>query len=218
MRKVAYSKSKKFINKSNAEKKKLFFRNISKKILSKTYSGSAIIFITLASIGKAQTKIFLKPSYYVDDPVNFLGDIHLFKQQQLEKDNIRQAIKRLRDYGLITQNHDIFSLTLSGKKLAKKILGYKQKLEEEWDGKYRVVIFDIPETKRHHRDWLRGELYFLDYIKLQQSVFISKHSLTEDLVKEIKRRNIDDGVNYLLVEYVYDLKNQISLSVNKDAS
>ncbi|MFH0969425.1 MAG: hypothetical protein V1804_02870 [Patescibacteria group bacterium] len=96
-----------------------------------------------------------------------------------------------------------FTLSLVGKILAKYIISRKKVLNKKWDGKYRVVIFDIPEEKRKIRDWLRGELDLLDYKKLQKSVFISKFSLTSDLIKEIKNKKIGSYVNYLLVDKVY---------------
>ena len=60
-----------------------------------------------------------------------------------------------------------------------------------------------PKRKRRPGDWLRQELYLLNYKKLQESVFISKHSLTVDLIKEIKTNKIGNCVNYLLVDKVY---------------
>ena len=196
-------------DKEYQKKKEKFFRKIMKDIFSKTYAGTTIIFIALASIGKAQAKIFLKPSYYIDDPFSFLGDIEIFKQKKLKQENIRRSLKRLKDYGLVENRNNFFFLTKRGEKLSKKIFEYKKELESKWDGKYRVVIFDIPEIDRRHRDWLRGELHFLGYKKLQQSVFISKFSLTPDIIHEIKEREIDKGVNYLLVEHVYDLEKKL---------
>jgi len=73
----------------------------------------------------------------------------------------------------------------------------------KWDRKYRVVIFDIPENKRKIRNWLREELYLLDYKKLQESVLIGKYALPDDLIEEIKKYKIGNYVNYLLVDKVY---------------
>jgi len=60
-----------------------------------------------------------------------------------------------------------------------------------------------PEKQRKIRSWFRQELYLLNYKKLQESVFISKYSLTEDLIKEIKSHKIGNCVNYLLVDKIY---------------
>jgi CRISPR-associated endonuclease Cas2 len=191
---------------SKSKKIERFTKKLTRNILEKTYDTSAITFMILKGIGKGPMNAFLKPTYYPDDPMEFLGEINNFKQHRLETKKMKQSIDRLREYGLIKENNNLFSLTVRGEKLTEKILDYKKRLEEEWDEKYRLVIFDIPEVDRKHRDWLREELYFLGYKKLQNSVFISKLSLTEDLIREIKERGIEDGVNYLLVEHVYDLK------------
>ncbi len=184
-----------------------FVKRMIKNIIETTYDNTTITFIILKAIGKGTFGAFLrKPTYYIDDPSEFLGEINLFKQRRLEKKNLERALLRLQEYGLVAKSDDIFSLTKRGKSLADKISGYKQRLEERWDGKYRLVIFDIPEIYRQHRNWLRQELYFLGYKKLQNSVFVSKLSLTEDIIKEIKEREIENYVNYLLVEHIYDLK------------
>ena len=190
----------------NKKKIENFTKRLTRNILEKTYDSSAIAFIILKGIGAGPVKAFLKPTLYIDDPADFIGEINFLKQKRLEERSMRQTINRLQEYGFVEKNKDNnFLLTAMGEKVAEKILGYKKRLEEEWDGKYRLVIFDIPEVDRHHRNWLRQELYFLGYKKLQNSVFISKLSLTEELVREIKERGIEKGVNYLLVERVYDL-------------
>ena len=209
-RKEKYIKEGKSLANSNHNVKRRFenfTRKLTRNILEKTYDSSAIAFIILKGIGAGPMKAFLKPTYYVDDPAEFLGEINAFRNKRIEEKALKQTISRLREYGLVAKDsNNNFLLTVEGEKVAEKILGYKKRLEEEWDGKYRLVIFDIPEVDRRHRDWLRQELYFLGYEKLQNSVFVSKLSLTEDIIKEIKERGIEDGVNYLLVEHIYDLK------------
>lgn len=44
--------------------------------------------------------------------------------------------------------------------------------DKKWDGWWRVVIFDIPESKRLARDALRRKLIFFGFYSLQKSVFI----------------------------------------------
>ena len=41
-----------------------------------------------------------------------------------------------------------------------------------WDQKWRIVIFDIPDSRRRFRDILRDKLQRLGFILLQESVFI----------------------------------------------
>ncbi len=184
-----------------------FSKKLTRNIIEKTYDNAAIAFIILRAISKGTLGAFLRrPTYYIDDPSEFLGEINMFKERRIEEKEMKRTILRLQKYKLVRKNKNSFIFTKKGKDLADKILGYKQRLEKEWDGKYRLVIFDIPEIYRHHRNWLRQELYFLGYEKLQNSVFVSKLSLTKDVIKEIKKRDIENYVNYLLVEHIYDLK------------
>jgi len=73
------------------------------------------------------------------------------------------------------KNHRIYiRLTEKGKKKAKKfqIDDLKIKKQKKWDGKWRIVIFDIPQITRLTRDALRGKLKELGFYRLQQSVWI----------------------------------------------
>jgi CRISPR-associated endonuclease Cas2 len=76
----------------------------------------------------------------------------------------------------------------------------------KWDGKYRLVIFDIPEKKNKIRAWLRQELYSLNFSQLQKSVFIGKYPLPDEIIREVKKAGISDCVNYLLVDKIFDDK------------
>ena len=48
----------------------------------------------------------------------------------------------------------------------------KISIPAKWDGKWRVVIFDIPEKKKKARDALRWELKKIGFIELQKSAWI----------------------------------------------
>src|SRR3990167_1742090 len=43
---------------------------------------------------------------------------------------------------------------------------------KRWDGKWRIVLFDIPEPKKKIRDSLRRKLKALGFLEFQKSVFI----------------------------------------------
>ncbi len=77
-------------------------------------------------------------------------------------------------------------LTPEGKKLTKwyqlrdKAIKFA-KPPKKWDGKWRVVIFDIPEENRSFRAVLREHLYYLKFHKLQHSVFVSPYPYEKQL-------------------------------------
>ncbi len=50
--------------------------------------------------------------------------------------------------------------------------------KKHWDGKWRVVCFDIPEKRKLVRRAVQRKLSLLGFYPLQNSVFISPHSCT----------------------------------------
>lgn len=52
---------------------------------------------------------------------------------------------------------------------------------EKWDGKWRIVIFDIPEFNKQLRDTLRLKLRQLGLIELQKSVFIHPYECRNEI-------------------------------------
>jgi len=149
---------------------------------------------------------FLSPSIYADFP-NYHNAFDFpvpdKKKNKFKENTIRQSIRRLKRYGFVKSDNGKYFLSKKGREFLNYILNRKKILEKKWDGKYRVVIFDIPEEKRKTRDWLRQELYLVKYNLLQESVFIGKCPLPQDLIKEIKKKKIGNYVNYLLVDKVY---------------
>lgn len=92
---------------------------------------------------------------------------------------INQELKRLKNRGLveiIKKRNGIteIKLTRKGKeKLAKyKIDDLQIEKPQVWDGKWRIIIFDIPILKNNKRELLRKKMKNLGFYKLQQSVFI----------------------------------------------
>lgn len=116
-------------------------------------------------------------------------------QYPLRKDALSMAIKRLRENGLIdfVDNKTLmFRLTDSGKD---KTLWIKMKEEEkQWDGKWRLIIWDIPEKKRTARDLLRWKLKKLGFIQFQKSVWGTKKNCTKILREFIKQIGIENWV------------------------
>lgn len=51
----------------------------------------------------------------------------------------------------------------------------------EKDGKWRIVVFDIPEKKRHGRDALREKLCELGFYELQKSVLVFPYPCQDEL-------------------------------------
>lgn len=112
---------------------------------------------------------------------------------ELKKSSLSQALKRLRESGLIKEakiNEDvIFKLTDEG-----RFLINDQFEDKDWDGKWRVVIFDIPEEKRVIRNLFRRNLKKWGFKHLQKSVWVSKRNIFDKLEAYIKDLKVEKWV------------------------
>lgn len=115
--------------------------------------------------------------------------------KSLNKSSLSQALKRLRERGLIDFISDeklAYKLTDKGKQ--KAIWESISISEGKWDGKWRLVIFDIPEKRKQARNLLRSSLKEWGFIQWQRSVWASKADCTEALRNFIKSVGIEDWV------------------------
>lgn len=77
-------------------------------------------------------------------------------------------------------------------------------VQELWDGKWRLLIFDIPENARHKRDQLRLLLRKYNFYKLQASVFISPYSFNREAIRYLNETGLGSYIRILKVEEVDD--------------
>ncbi len=94
-----------------------------------------------------------------------------------------------------------------------KVLSYK--LEDliiqkpkKWDGKWRVVISDIPEKIKKIRELMRNHLKRLGFIELQKSVFIIPYFCENEVEFLVEFYGIRQHVRQILAE---NLDNEIHL-------
>jgi len=70
---------------------------------------------------------------------------------------------------------------------------------KKWDGKWRVVIFDIKEMNRYLRDRLRDKLKELSFGMLQKSVWITPHDIGKDMREFLEEKKLGATVFVLEV-------------------
>ena len=133
-----------------------------------------------------------------------------FNPMRLELDDyfpsemIRVA-KRLERRGLIKVSGEgeemKMTVTETGKELVFKMnLDNLKKKSGEWDGKWRIVLFDIEETSKTARDKFRKYLNKLGLKQYQKSVFITPYEceLEINYLKNIVNKS--EGVKYGVLE------------------
>ena len=74
------------------------------------------------------------------------------------------------------------------------------KKQIKWDGKWRMVVFDIPEKAREKRDQLRALLKRQGFAKLQASVFVNPYPLNREALDFLKRSGLMGYIRIAKIE------------------
>lgn len=97
------------------------------------------------------------------------------------------------------QSQKFIQLTNKGK-LEKLLRKAKISKKTKWDGKWRVLVFDIPESSRPQRDRFRSLLRVNNFIKLQASVFICPYSLNKQAIEFLNQSGLGDYIRIMRVD------------------
>lgn len=73
---------------------------------------------------------------------------------------------------------------------------------KKWDQKWRVVIFDIPTSKKSARDALRRKLESLGFYRLQKSIFVIPWDCLDEIVFLRKVFKIEPHVSILVADAI----------------
>ena len=120
------------------------------------------------------------------------------------KELIHRSIDRLYAQGLLKHAHGGLMLTEKGLKalLALELKSFQGKKPSSWDGKWRVLIFDIPEEQRKLRDDIRRTLISNGFIRIQDSVWVYPYEC-EDWVNLWKAElKVGKELLYLIVDSI----------------
>jgi len=129
------------------------------------------------------------------------------KNNDVDRKVLWSTLERLVKKGFIKKSKKEkgteFSLTSLGKKYLPHEPEVISRPKRAWDNKWRMVIFDIPETKRKIRTELYERLKKYGFGRMQNSVYITPHDCLDDAKKIIKELKITDKVKVMLVENLY---------------
>ncbi len=131
--------------------------------------------------------------------------IKAFKNYNLKMSNpmLYQLEKRGYLRKIELEGDVVYRLTRRGRlKILKYYYGGYSKKDTNWDGKWRIVIFDIPNTKKKAREAFRGKLYELGFKKFQKSVWVYPYEAKEYLDIVIEEFYLSPYVSYLVTNSV----------------
>lgn len=137
----------------------------------------------------------------LDKPFNKLMDYLDEKDRQRE---LRRIVNYMHREQLVTQYEHGIEITEKGhKRLARSDFDdIHIKVPMRWDGKWRVVVFDIPEEHKSARNALAAKLSKLGFQPLQRSVWVHPFPCHEEIEAVALYYKITDFVTYLETHYI----------------
>jgi len=131
---------------------------------------------------------------------------HYRKWREEDKKKFDELFRSLKHRGFIKEDNQKQEIELTGKavgnlrKYCLEIIEVpKQKV---WDGKFRIVIFDVPEKRKIGREVLRRKLKELGFEKLQGSVYVHPYPCKKEIDWIRRNYELESYVLYLEVEYL----------------
>lgn len=100
------------------------------------------------------------------------------------------------------ENKQAVILTKEGINKALEASFKLEKLKKRKDGKWIMLIFDIPQKNSKKRDLLRSILRNLGYKLFQQSVWITPYDVSEKTEKLLQMHLLDKYVKIFIIEKV----------------
>lgn len=93
-------------------------------------------------------------------------------------------------------------ITSQGKNASQREFPLLHLQNKPWDGKWRIVMFDISEAEKKGRDYLRQKLKELGFGMLQESVFITPHDILRDFSEYVESIGLKESVDILEASYI----------------
>ena len=132
---------------------------------------------------------------------------------------INRSVERLIRAGLATKDSRHFvTLTEKGRRRFVEIerANYKLPQPKRWDGKWRLVSFDIKETRRGTRGMLRHTLQSVGFVLLHHSTWVYPHDCEEFISLLKADYRCGSSMLYVVADYLENdhwLRKRFSLPI-----
>ncbi len=129
--------------------------------------------------------------------------------KEIDKRHLKRAVEKLYESKLIEEKENkdgTTTITLSEEGV-KRALTFdldkiKIKKPKKWDGKWRIVLFDVPEKKRVIRDALRHYIQNVGMYEYQKSVFISPYDCKDEIEYIIEVNEAKKFVRFVVADSI----------------
>mgnify|MGYP001567770419 CR=1 FL=1 len=144
--------------------------------------------------------------YYKGIKVNLLG---LPKFENYSRNTISGSLAYMRKKGFLEYDEEKIKITRQGKEYIKRKFDSLKQFDYKFEKdapKNLIVMFDIPETKKAEREWLRWHLKKFNYSMIQKSVWVGPSPLPKEFLEYVKKIGIQDGFKTFKLAKGYKFK------------
>lgn len=130
------------------------------------------------------------------------------EQQRRHKARVREAMRRLEKRRLVRlvprEDGIAIEVTRLGKEVFERSVreSIRPPIQKRWDGRWHVVMFDIPEQKKDARDALRRKLRDVGFYALQKSVFATPYPCRKEVETIASFYGAQHFVTYLETDHL----------------
>lgn len=121
-----------------------------------------------------------------------------------DKELIKRAVDRLYKQGKLKHVGSRLALTESGRDSLRswELMFTKMSRPRRWDHRWRVLIFDIPESKKKLRDSVRATLRTIGFVRLQQSVWVYPYDCEDWVMLWKAEFKLGSELLYMIVDSI----------------
>ncbi len=148
-----------------------------------------------------------------DSSLNYKGvRVNLFglpKFKNCPPNTLSGSLAYMEKKGLLEYDIDKINITHKGREYIKRKYDSLQQFNHKFEKdapKNLIVMFDIPETKKAEREWLRWHLKKFHYAMIQKSVWVGPSPLPKEFLDYIETIKIKDGFKTFKLARGYDFK------------
>ncbi len=131
--------------------------------------------------------------------------VRLMAEFRLSEAAVRQAVSRMSRQGWLTAvkqgNRASYALTERGVRRVDAIAPRIYEPALEWDGRWRLLTYAIPEKNRERRDRLRKDLILLGLAPLSPSIWISPRDIADAIRETTQTHSVSEHVHFFLADY-----------------
>ena len=133
----------------------------------------------------------------------------------------RSTISRLIKGAILKKEDQSISLTDMGRREAlfafieAESALYRPNFFQKWDKAWRILFFDIPESKRRYRDYLRNTLRKVGFKEMQRSIWAYPYPVPSFLGELLLQKEIKPHVRFITTDSIdsdVDLRKMFNLT------